>query len=271
MRAPQSTRGRKSLPPAEPAATRWAVWALRLMARRGRFADAPGLELRHRIAPLRAALNIYHRRLSFYTGLYPRIELAFGSPDIWRPAPANVYAPQLIFLQKLLGPHARPTAKEHAGDTPPASIPAALMTDPLKPMRTHRLAADVRRARLTLAIARTRTEQVSDFHSRHFSAQRETVLRELSERLTRRSRRVDESEVVRTEMALRKDASATPASTRVHRDAWPDESHAFERRGMSHARPAQMMPELNVEQLADQVMKHIDRRVIARRERMGQI
>lgn len=123
---------------------------------------------------------------------------------------------------------------------------------------------------MTLAIARTTSEHLSTTLNRHFSIRREADFQEVSRRLTQRVRRVNEVSTVNPPMALRLAAANRVTPKHVSSEAMP-EPNSFEKRSSPQSVPAMSMPALNVELLADQVLKQIDRRVVARRERMGQI
>lgn len=71
-------------------------------------------------------------------------------------------------------------------------------------------------------------------------------------------------------MALRRE-SAPPAASRLSSAEMPAERRLFEQQVRRIGDTTAAPPAVNVEQLASQVLRHIDRRVIARRERMGQV
>jgi hypothetical protein len=92
---------------------------------------------------------------------------------------------------------------------------------------------------------------------------------EASRRFTRRLRRVSEAGIDRPPLALRRDPAPPIAPARPSADV-PMARRWFEPQTERQVELAAAAATVNVEQLASQVLKQIDRRVIARRERMGQ-
>jgi hypothetical protein len=92
----------------------------------------------------------------------------------------------------------------------------------------------------------------------------------VSRLLARRLRRVSDESPNRIPMALRRE-SAPPAASRLPPAEVLAERRLFEQQVRRTGDAPAATPSVNVEQLASQVLKHIDRRVIARRERMGQV
>jgi hypothetical protein len=263
-------RTRKTIRPAPAAATRWAAWASQLAARRGRVTAAWRLPLPLYVRLSRAPLALYQRWLTFCTQVQPRIKISVAWREGASPAPANVYAPQMLFLQSFAGifrrtlrPEAERRAQGAAG-LPPQALEFR-RPSPAPPARET-----PSRPAMTLAVAPARAAQLSSVLHQHFSTRREAVVTEVSRRLTRRVRRVDEVPVFRPAMALVRKEAPAAAPNRPPFEAAAGQS-PFERQSGRHTLPAAAVPELNVERLADQVLKQIDRRVVARRERMGQI
>lgn len=265
----EMSRARKSSPLAPAAATRWAAWAARLAARRGRRAGASALGLSLHVRAARVPILLYRRWLSFESRIYPQLNLSIAGRGVWNVAPANVYAPRMVFLQTFGGAFRHPPATEAGSTGERSSVPPGA-SGPGRAAPPRRGAETAPRLALTLAVARTRAEHVSSTLQRHYTTRRESAVTELAERLTRTTRRLEEVANVRPEMALRKEAPPAPAP-RPQPSAWPAEQAASEGRARATYTAPPPMPELNVEQLASQVLKHIDRRVVARRERMGQV
>jgi hypothetical protein len=71
-------------------------------------------------------------------------------------------------------------------------------------------------------------------------------------------------------MALRKE-SASPVASKLPPVEVLAERRLFEQQVRRIGDAAAATPAVSVEQLTSQVLQHIDRRVIARRERMGQV
>jgi hypothetical protein len=105
---------------------------------------------------------------------------------------------------------------------------------------------------------------------RRFVERRDTVSLRTSERLVHRCDRVERVAVHERTMTLRREpgiATSAPAEVASRPSVGsPD----YRRRAFSPAPPPPTaMPNINVNELTDQVIRQIDRRVIARRERMG--
>ncbi|HJU56193.1 MAG TPA: hypothetical protein VJ715_16540 [Pyrinomonadaceae bacterium] len=263
-------RTRKTIRPAPFAATRWAAWASQLAARRERVTGAPPLSLPLYVRLCRAPLVLYQRWLTFCAQVQPRIKISVAGREAASHAAANVYAPQLMFLQSFVGlfrqrlrSEAERRAQGAAG-LPPQSFEFRSPT----PVALTRESAG--RPAMTLAVAQARVERLSSTLHQHFFTRQEAMVTEVSKRLTKRVRRVDELSVFRLAMSLRKETPAGLPKQLPSEAAY--EQSSFERQQGRHVlHAATPAPELNVERLADQVLKQIDRRVIARRERMGQI
>jgi hypothetical protein len=125
------------------------------------------------------------------------------------------------------------------------------------------------RLALTLAVNRTSSDLATTL-SQKFHVQREAQVREISTLLTQRVKRISEPAAVQTPMALRAPAASRATAVEPAVEVMRSRN-AFERRNAPATMPSMAPPPLNVEMLANEVMKQIDRRVIARRERMGQI
>lgn len=105
---------------------------------------------------------------------------------------------------------------------------------------------------------------------RRFLERQSSVSTRTTERLVHRSNRVEQVGVIERTLTLRRDPMAAMRSvvetlSRANAQTPDTRRPSFP---MPSA-PTVGMPALNVDQLADQVIRQIDRRVIARRERMG--
>jgi hypothetical protein len=261
-------RKRKNIRPVPVMASRWTAWASQLAARRARWTDASQLPLPLHATLGRTLILLSQRRLSFQTRIQPQIKLSISGCSVWNIETANVYAPQSVFLKSFAGLIRRSLLLETE-----RSVQQAVVRQTRLEFRRAVSAPFVKRevpqAALAYAIARTRAEHLSTILQRHFSIRRRADLTEVSRQLTQRLQRTHEDSVIRAPLALRRETSVRAASKYVSLEAMPEHG-SFERRSRQPSAPAAAMPELNVEQLANQVLKQIDRRVIARRERMGQ-
>lgn len=139
-------------------------------------------------------------------------------------------------------------------------------------LRSHGLPAMVAVQRAArLALTGLAPEQQHTLISRPYMRLRDHADQTpVSRLLARRLRRSSEESPRRMAMALRRE-SAPPAASRLPSIDLPAERRLFEPQLRRTGEAAAATPAVNVEQLASQVLKHIDRRVIARRERMGQV
>jgi hypothetical protein len=121
---------------------------------------------------------------------------------------------------------------------------------------------------LALAIDRTSRDMSTEVHQKYL-VHRERQLNEVSTLLTQRVRRIAEPSVKDSPRAFRVSPPNQPRVTQIIEESVSPTQRASHvvSRHFQESVPAN----LNVEMLADQVLKQIDRRVVARRERMGQI
>jgi hypothetical protein len=98
----------------------------------------------------------------------------------------------------------------------------------------------------------------------------ELRLTEISWRLTQRNWRVSEVSMASRHIAFRNEVRP-PVVPHPMPAVAMEERISIEGRSRPPIAPAIAVPVVNVEQLANQVIKQIDRRIIARRERMGQV
>ena len=96
---------------------------------------------------------------------------------------------------------------------------------------------------------------------------RQSEFAEISQSIFARARRSVDHCTRLPVPTLRKEAGLPiPASSAR---SMPQERGVFEDRDVRHLEPSAATPPVNVERLASQVLHQIDRRIIARRERMG--
>jgi hypothetical protein len=264
------TRTTVRTPPAK--GTRWAAWASQLLARQRRWAGASPSTLLLHVRSCRAPVLLYQRWLSFRTRVNPQLKMSVAARGAWHVTSTDVYAPLMLFLQslgQLLQRSLSPETKR--GSQQAAASAQGLEPLPATPVRPTN--AGARQAAMTLALARARDERRASPLHKHFTLGEKAVFTEVSRRLARRVRQAEEVFVSRPRISFRKEAEevAAAATPRSRPPEAAEEQSRFERRGGAYAAQATAMAELNVEQLADQVLKQIDRRVVARRERMGQV
>ncbi|MEN3330009.1 MAG: hypothetical protein V7638_4816 [Acidobacteriota bacterium] len=246
------------------------AWAAQLTQRYARFAGFSELSMLWHVPALaRTLVLLQQRRLTSLIKLQPQLNLSFNQQqNVSNTWTKNVSAPQmaLVNLLTLANLATRRSTSESATALagPPSSV--------LDGVRRTRYVSEYdkhRRLALTLAIDRTSTDLATKL-SRKFLVQSEAQLREVSTVLTQRVQRISEPAAVQTPMALH-----TPLANRVATAESSIEAmrsrEAFARRSVPPSTSPITPPALNVEMLTDAVMKQIDRRVIARRERVGQI
>lgn len=238
--------------------SRWSIWATQLTARLVRWTDFSGLTL---ILPLqglaRTLLLVQQRWLSSYMQVQPRLNLSISSRNQQNFGSNNVYSSQLTLL-KFLTPES-----QRSGTRQPLFLERRGLTTGLAPQRGSQPA-------MTLALARTTSEHLSATLNRSFSLRRRDDVTEFSRLITQHTQRQVDVFMNRPPLALPVTAANRVAPRPIAWDAMPETS-SFKRQSSFNAPPEMAPPNLNVELLADQVLKQIDRRVVARRERMGQI
>ncbi len=239
-------------------ASRWSMWATQLTARLARWTDFSGLDL---ILPLRGLartlLLVQQRWLSSYLQVQPRLNLSISRSNQQNFGSNNVYASQLTLL-KLLSPEL-----QRSGRGRPLLVDRRGFTTSLAPQRGSQPA-------MTLALERTTSEHLSATLNRYLSLRRRDDVTEFSRLITQHTQRQVDVFMNRPPLALPVTAANRIASRQIAWEAMP-ETASFKRQSSFNAAPEMVPPSLDVELLADQVLKQIDRRVIARRERMGQI
>jgi hypothetical protein len=260
-------RKRESIRPLPTMPSRWLAWAARLTGQHRRWADAPTAPLLFHVALLRNLILLQQRCFSFHTRVQPKLNLSISGNYEWNGGVKNLYAPHAAFLELFAGNsvYRSFTLNEHRGK----EISKLLLEYSRMP-RVPVTRETVTHLPLALVVARTKTDHVSSKLHQHFSSRHEVDIRKVSERLIRQVQRVSETTMASPPMALRKEIPAA-----VTLPGMSSEPRA--ERGLHESPPrwtaaqAVTMPALNVDQIANQVIQQIDRRVIARRERMGQI
>jgi hypothetical protein len=261
---------RKAIRPLPVITSRWTAWAAQLASRHGRLTDVSRLGLVLLMPALARTLILHQQRwLSSSLRVQPQLNLSISATGVWNAGTNTVYSPQMTLLNLL-------SIAVAASRTPGAASEVSRDVSPSTWFKNARRAdagiahTSVPRSAMTLAIARTSTEHLTTTLSRRLSVRREADFKEVTSRLTERVRRISETDSIQPTMALRLPPANRVTPEHISSQAMGQTS-SFEKRSSSTSGPAMTMPPLNVELLADQVLKQIDRRVVARRERMGQI
>jgi hypothetical protein len=231
-------------------ASKWLAWATRFESRFHRHAGALRMALLLGVRNNRTAVRIEERQLRQVLNFNPQFLLSIDAST--RSQVSSAFAPQMNFLTHV-------TVARNADDRREAATAA------------NRVASPAPLGRLE-TVLRTATETRREFASsieRRFAERRDSVTLRATERLLHRSERI-ETNMLERAMTLRRDPAAavrTAADAGSAANARTFEQRA--RQGHQQLAVATPMPPVNVEQLADQVIRQIDRRVTARRERMG--
>lgn len=264
-------RRRKAIRPLSLITSRWTAWAAQLAQCHGRMTDVSRLHLLLRMPALARTLILLQQRwLATNFNLQPQLNLLLSNRNAWNARTSNVYATQMTLLKSI--------SIAMAGSRFAATAPGSQRTDLPGPSFEHwqRAPADPAgqswsQSAMTLAIRRTAAEHLAVTLNQNSYVRREANFIEVSKLITERVRRLSDSVAVqpppmafRTSPAVRVTPQHLPAEAML-------QASTFEKRSSTGSLPAMAIPALNVEQLTDQVLKQIDRRVIARRERMGQI
>jgi hypothetical protein len=288
---------RKTIRSLSRTATRWTAWSSRLAARYQRWADATRrpllLHARWRMPAL-----LMQRWCSFHADFHTLVNISAGGHGTRPRARPHAGASQMEFSP------ARSLLQRHGLQAAHQARQAEALARRLEFQRAAPTpaAAGVLWGAMPAAIARTQREHLASTFGRHVSPQyrsltfsphmpphhrfsvsptssilrRHELLRhdaeptQVSRLLARRLRRVSEAFPNMAPMALRKQP-APPVAPRLPPAEALTERSSFERRVPRPGDAPPAVPAVSVEQLTSQVLKHIDRRVIARRERMGQV
>jgi hypothetical protein len=130
------------------------------------------------------------------------------------------------------------------------------------------------RPQIHQTLARVRTEHIATQVERRLRVIRELQVTEVSRLLTQRARRIVEGPEnfdLRPPMALRSETPPVMRAASAPQPTMRDWDNAEKLTGVEIKPPAMSLGGIDVERLTSEVMKQIDRKVIARRERLGQI
>jgi hypothetical protein len=262
---------RKPIQPLSVITSRWRAWATQLAQRHGRMTDVSRLHLLLRMPALaRTLIMLQQRWLATNFNIQPQLNLLLSNSNAWDARTSNVYATQMTLLKSI----SMAMAGSRTAATAPGSPPTDLRLSSFE--HRQRKAADTTsqsrpQSAMTLAIKRTAAEHLATTLNQSFYVRRGANFMEVSKLLTERLQRLSDTVASPSPpMAFRTSPAARLTPQHLPAEAMLQAS-TFEKRSSPGSLPALGIPALNVEQLTDQVLKQIDRRVIARRERMGQI
>lgn len=252
--------------------SRWTFWVEQLMARLGRFARYTGVAPSWRLPYLSHSRSFLHERTLFsHLILQPRISLSINSGHLWNIAVRNVHARQQTTLNSFVNTTATGSSMGNRSVMlTTRTLMQLLSRRPRQSIDTTKLCEP--HPTISEPITRSRNERFGvDLHLRSL-IKRQDEMTDVVRKLTRRTQRrheLSEFSELRQSMALRKtppthSGSRAPVETTV-------ELTSLGRPNRLPSFPELNMPAINVEEIANQVIKQIDRRVIARRERLGQV
>ena len=257
---------RNTIRPLSVATARWTAWAARLQLRHRRWADQPGRPLRFRLPRRQTALWISQQRLALHVNVQLPLTLRLGVVAVGYAMATRRIVPSPP--QDLARPGVEGRDRRAGQRVAPGEQARALA-------RTFQLrrAATAPSSRPSAANAAARPSELlrsADptsriWHRAQLRRHSETI--DISDMLVARARRVVRSSSAGPRTALRRDAGFSKGAS-PSRAAPPDFGWS-EPVAARHVSPPTPPAAVNVEQLARQVLKQIDRQVIARRERMG--
>lgn len=230
--------------------TKWAAWASRIASR---FYRRPGtlhlaVVLHQRNS--RASVVIENRWLHAFH-FHPQFYWSIAMSRFLRAD--QIFAKQMNLLTPVgvagrAGPRREPALLEVAGQGAP-----------------------VEKTRVLTKVDRNARREFASLLERRFVEKRDGHATRTAERLALRSNRIERFSFNERTMTLRGDSASvvSPAAKSVLSTA---SASTGMRQTSSHSEPRPpAAPAINVDQLAEQVIRQIDRRVIARRERIGRI
>ena len=254
-----------------PRANRWDAWVSRLTRRFGRWNSADRLALPLHAGVARAVVQVLARWTAAPWNVLNRLDLTLGGDSVALTQLHQTFAraiPQVTAIaQTVVHHHAHAAAAERVGEAPrrqeqaPAPVAREMVRRVPDAGRTPRPMAQ--------ALARLTMEHHAVLHVQRRRRQEFEIA---AERLVHRSERWEVRSGERAEMRLAaRTAAPRAAAESSFTTEWRTPSSAPASRHAAFTQPAPAPPAVNIEQLADQVMRQLDRRVIAHRERMGRI
>ena len=237
---------------ATPVTAKWSLWALRFQSRFYRQGGERRMAMLLHAHHGRASITIGNRWLRSIVYLEPKLSLALTSAS----APASVSLITQTFNRQVHAPRTTHVAV--------AQIMRSERVHVSEPAATLRIERNERVTRIPGERWHEITHRLERRLTRLHLADRHTTAR-----LIQRIERTIPAPIANRPLILRREAAPTaPAATKAVEARMLEQERktaALER----VARP--VMPAINVNQLADQVIQQIDRRIIARRERLGRI
>jgi hypothetical protein len=230
---------------------KWTAWATRFRSRFQRHAGALSQALLLHVRSSRTSLMIEERWLHPTFHFRPQFYWQTGGSQVSHIS--QTFSRQTSFLNM-----ARVVLRT---GVPPETVLARSAPPP----------ARVERTGTPIQMLNSTRHELATLLERRFLERRDSVSTQTTERLVHRLTRVERLGAIERTMTLRRDPVAAMKSV-VEHISRPNAA-ALEQQGRrsfpAPLAPRGDMPAINVDQLADQVIRQIDRRVIARRERMG--
>jgi hypothetical protein len=258
---------RQTIRPLIKSSSRSRVWALQLMQRYGRYGEARHMQMLLCVPVAARSLVLLQQRMTSFVRLAPQVNVSLDQRNVvnsW----TNFNSSQMTLLKVLsLADESKRARTDESFSR--ANLRTLQVLEVLRSSRHVREVEHRQHVTQTLATKRSSTD-LSNLVSQRFSVQREAQFREVSTQLTQRLKRINELAVEPVPKALRTPANNRMVTAEVVAEVLKQRD-VFQNPVASKHGPQVMQPPLNVELLAEQVMKQIDRRVIARRERMGQV
>jgi hypothetical protein len=266
-------KARKPIPEIRAGASRWMRWANDLRSRTRRRAQIMPAGLLWRLPILARFVNVLQQQ-NFFSSMVvqPRLHYSFLQQRAWNNRSTNFFQrPTLNFKG---GPSQTGVARfRPEGGAAPRPVEMRLMLEPSLRWPSSREATSGP-ALVNEAMARLRTENVATRLEQQFRVNRELQLTEVSRLLTERTRRIvggAEDVQVRQPMTLHSEMPVSKAGASSRQPTIRDWDVDGKTSRVDVGAAAMPVGALDVERLTSEVMKQIDRRVIARRERLGQI
>lgn len=266
-------KARKPIREIRVAASRWMRWANDLRSRTRRRAEIMPAGLLWRL-PILARIVTVLQQQNFFSSMAVQTQLnrSFLQQHAWNNRSTNFFQrPTLNF--KVAPAQTGAVRFRPKGGAASRPVEMQLMLRPNLRWPSSREATPGPTP-VNEAIARLRNENVATRLEQQFRVNRELQLTEVSRLLTQRTRRIVEGAEelqVRPSMTLHREMAVSKATASSRQPTIRDWDVDRKTSRADVAATAMPMGALDVERLTSEVMKQIDRRVIARRERLGQI
>lgn len=274
-------------------ADRWTTWARSLTARHERFTARQGFLIMTLVEPLRMFVSINQRLESFAFAVFPKLQVSIGPilkelghPQFSSlPVGSSLSFPRVTVLENKMIPDAFLTSKRYQRGSGYLSPSMSLATtqfgatpDHFRHEETTHSSVHGAREPVVLNEARIQAFNISQSPVRRVFARFEerapgVVLRKLLfenesqkvlQRVSRAHLRVEQR--TRDDMVIRTQTKPVAAVEDRRRELEAQFAATAKTRGPSWP---EKPPEINVEQLTEQVIRRIDHRITAYRERLG--